>query len=256
MSSDFYHNKNGVPLKSEEDVINERGNSSIKSVAFNQHKSELLIGDRLGNLFIFDYTDYSMTKKISLGQFGIEKLHLSPKGSLLGVVFVTGEAALYDCTRNYQRVQDLEAPFDDYTIKASNVFKSIQLIQDELERATMFEAFSGTNRSAIGNSSKTINYRKFYVKNEVALKVVTSHNSNTLHLQQIYKDDLTISRSIKIKYCLEGKCSGFIVHPSNNYLLALSNIGLLYIFKLINGDVRLKIDIPSYSSSMILADDF
>ena len=81
---------------------------------------------------------------------------------------------------------------------------------------------------------------------------MTVHNSNTLRLQQIYKDDVTISNSVKICYCIEGKCNGFQVHPSNEYLLILSNIGYLYVFKLINGELRLKVGVPSLSKNLVI----
>ena len=252
MSSKFYHNKNGVPIKSEDDVINERSNNSIKTVCFNKHKNELLVGDLLGNLYVFDFETFALAKKVSIANNGIEKICLSPKGGLLGAVLINGEAFLCDCSRNYQKVQVLENSFEDYTIKASKVFKSIELIQDELERSSLFESMSSTfDKSTVSDrgAGSRINYRKYYVKSETALKAVTISNSNTLHLQQIYKDDLTLSKSVKIEYCIEGKCSGFQVHSSNDYLLVLSNIGFVYVFKLINGEIRLRIDVPSHSSS-------
>jgi WD40 repeat protein len=130
MSTKFYHNKNGVPMKSQDDVINHRESNSIKTMCYNQQRNEILIGDRLGNLYVFDYENYSLLKKISLSTHGIQELKISPKFSLLGVVLNTGEAFLCDCSRNYQKVQTLEQSFEDYTIRSSHFFKGIALIPD------------------------------------------------------------------------------------------------------------------------------
>lgn len=252
MSSSFYHAKSLNPAKSEEEVINKRQSFSVKAVEFNLQKNELLVGDMMGSLIVFDCEDYKMVRKIHVSNHGIEDLNLSPRGSLLGIVLSSGEALLCDCSRGYQKVLALEAPCDDYTLKATGYFKAIRIIQDELERSSVFELLAD-NRSMASALRSTavgkVNYQKYYVKSENALKSVTIHNSNTLRLQQIYRDELTISANPKTVYCVDGKCTGFQIHPSNDYLMALSNIGMLYVFKLVNGDLRMKINVPSMTSS-------
>ena len=252
MSSTFYYDKNPNPAKSEDEVINRRESFSVRSVELNPHKNELLVGDMMGTLSVYDCEDYKLARKVSLGKCGIEDLCVSPKGSVLGVALSSGEAFLCDSSRNYQKILVLEAAFDDYTLKSSGVFKHLCLIQDELERSTIFEYMS-ENRSQVGMNkpaalAKT-HYQKYYLKTETAMKAVTVHNSNTLRLQQVYRDDLTISASPKIVYCVDGKCTSFQVHPSNDYLAAVSNIGFLYLFKLVNGDMRLKVNVPGLCSS-------
>lgn len=247
MSTKFYHNKNGVPLKSQEDVINLRESNSISSVCLNYLREEILIGDRLGNLHVFSSDRYALLKKIQLAKHGIESLKLSPKGSMLGVVLTTGEVFLCDCSKNYQQVQNLEPALEDYSLKSWHMFKDLALIPDQLERSSLFEQISVPNASKIGSGERsgTINYKKFSIKQETAFKAITVSGSNTMHLLQVYKDDLTISKNVKLEYNVEGKLAGFKVHSSNDYVLALSNTGLLYVFKIINGDVRLKINVPA-----------
>lgn len=134
-------------------------------MCYNQSRNEILIGDRLGNLYIFDYENYSLVKKIAVSNHGIEEIQLSPKGCLLGIVLNTGEAFLCDCSRNYQRVQTLEQSFEDYTLRSSHLFKGIALIPDKLERSNMFEQITGNNnKSTISDRSTKINYKKYYVK--------------------------------------------------------------------------------------------
>ena len=141
--------------------------------------------------------------------------------------------------------------------------KSIRLIQDDLERSSIFENLadnssnmnvnlsSGMYKSAPRSASPALlgksNFPKYYVKAENAIKSITVHNSSTLRLQQIYRDDLTISATGKTVYCVDGKLTSYQVHPSNDYIIVLSNVGFLYIFKLINADLRVKIPIPSLS---------
>lgn len=255
MSSTFYHNK-GLPLKSEAEVINQRESFSVKSVEFNLSKNELLVGDMMGTLSVFDIEDYKLTRKVNLGQGGIEDMAISPRGSVLGVALSSGETILCDCTRHYQRLLVLESAYDDYTLKASSSLKRIRVIQDELERSTLFESLAenrsmlSQNRSGLVGSRTP--YQKYYMKTETALKAVTVHNANTLRLQQIYRDDLTISANVKVAYCIDGKCTAFEIHPSNDYLLVVSNIGYLYVFKLVNGDMRVRINVPSLSSQLVI----
>lgn len=82
----------------------------------------------MGNIYIFDLDSFQLVKKVALARTGIEALDLSPKGSLLGVVLSSGEAILCDCARGYQKVQNLESGFDDYSLKTSTLYKSIKLI--------------------------------------------------------------------------------------------------------------------------------
>ena len=257
--------KTGPTALTEDEVINQRENFSIRSVEFNHHKNELIVGDMLGCLSIFDCDDYKLSRKVSLATSGIEDLSISPKGSVLGVSLSSGESFLCDCSRNYQKILVLESSYDDYRLKASGLVKSIRLIQDELERSSIFEnladnsssmnvnlssaAYKTTNRSASPPLLGKSNFPKYYVKTENAIKSVTVHNSSTLRLQQIYRDDFTISATSKTVYCVDGKLTSFQVHPSNDYIIVLSNIGFLYIFKLINADLRVKIAIPSLSRS-------
>lgn len=206
-------------------------------------------------MYIYDLDSLNLSSKITLSEHGIESISLSPKASVLGVVLSTGEAFLADCGSGYDKLQTLETSFEDYTLKNSGLLKKIKLVQDELERSTLFEGLKTTgNLSTIGaeRRSKRINYQKYYIKAENAFKALTSHNSNTLQLQQIYRDDLTISSSSKITYYVEGKCTGFEIHPSNDYLLVTSNVGFLYTFKLVNGEIRLKISIPACASGLVL----
>lgn len=255
--------RSGPTALSEEEVINQRQNYSIRCVEFNHHKNELLIGDMLGCLSIFDCDDYNLARKISLATAGIEDLSISPKGSVLGVSLSSGESFLCDCSRNYQKILVLESPYDDYRLKASGMVKSIRLIQDELERSSIFENLADNSSNMNVNLSSTMyksaprsaspallgksNFPKYYVKAENAIKSITVHNSSTLRLQQIYRDDLTISATGKTVYCVDGKLTSYQVHPSNDYIVVLSNVGFLYIFKLINADLRVKIAVPSLS---------
>lgn len=254
MSSSFYHAKGLNPAKSEEEVINKRQSFSVKAAEFNMQKNELLIGDMMGSLIVFECDDYKMIRKVHISNHGIEDLSLSPRGSLLGIALSSGEALLCDCSRNYEKILILESPCEDYTLKSTGFYKSIKIIQDELERSSVFEMLA-ENRSMASALRSTavgkVNYKKYYVKSESALKTVTVHNSNTLRLQQVYRDELTISANPKIIYCVEGKCTGFQIHPSNDYLMTLSNIGMIYIFKLVNGDLRMKINVPSMTSSIL-----
>jgi hypothetical protein len=250
MSTNFYHEKHSQPNKSEEEVINARTSCSVKAIEINYNKNELLVGDKLGNLYVFDCDDFRLAKKMNISHHGIEDLNISPKGSVLGLVLTTGESILCDCSKSYQKILVLENPYEDHTLKAAGVFKSIKLIQDELERSNLFESLTDNRSVVAGNKSGVtpkINYQKYYIKTENAFKAITVHGSNTLRLQQIYRDELTISASCKIVYNIDGKCTNFQVHPSNDYLLATSNIGMLYIFKIMNGDLRMKINIPSMS---------
>lgn len=130
MSTKFYHNKNGVPLKSQEDVINLRESNSIASVCINYLREEVLVGDRLGNLHIFSSDKFVLLKKLQLSKNGIEVLRLSPKGSILGVVLTTGEVFLCDCSKNYQQIQNLEPALEDYSLKSWHMFKDLALIPD------------------------------------------------------------------------------------------------------------------------------
>ena len=96
-------------------------------------------------------------------------------------------------------------------------------MQDELEKCNMFENLAKNNNEkdtsyAIRMSKNKLQYPKYFIKNETAFKAITVNKSNTLRLQQVYKDENTISKSVKIKYLVEGKCSGFKIHPSNEYL--------------------------------------
>ena len=255
MSSNLYHSKNLNPAKSEEEVINKKQSFSIKSAEFNTHKNELLVGDMMGNLIIFDCEDYKLVRKIHLSNSGIEDINISPRGSLLGVALSSGESFLCDCSRGYQKILTLENSYDDHSLKDSAFYKGVKIIQDELERSSVFEllAESRPMASAMRSSNLSkVNYQKYYVKSENALKSITVHNSNTLRLQQIYRDDLTISANPKTVYCVDGKCTSFQVHPSNDYLMVLSNIGYLYVFKIINGDLRMKVNVPSMTSSSFL----
>lgn len=206
----------------------------------------------MGNLLLFDCEDYKLVRKMQLSKNGIEDLCISPRGSLLGVALSSGETFICDCSRGYQRILTLENSYDDHGLKDSTFFKGIKIIQDELERSSVFELLAESRPMASAMRSSNIpkvNYQKYYVKSENALKSVTVHNSNTLRLQQIYRDDLTISANPKTVYCVDGKCTSFQIHPSNDYLLILSNIGYLYIFKIINGDLRMKINVPSMTGS-------
>lgn len=206
----------------------------------------------MGNLLLFDCEDYKLSRKLHLSKNGIEDLCISPRGSLLGVALSSGESFLCDCSRGYQRILTLENSYDDHGLKDSTFFKGIKIIQDELERSSVFELLSENRPMASAMRSSNIpkvNYQKYYVKTENALKSISVHNSNTLRLQQIYRDDLTISANPKTVYCVDGKCTSFQIHPSNDYLMVLSNIGFLYIFKIVNGDLRMKVNVPSMTSS-------
>lgn len=187
-------------------------------------------------------------------------MSLSPKGSILAIGLDTGEVFLTDTVNSYRVVESLETPIDNYSLNNDNkLFKGVSLIQDELERSNLFENFSRGAQALTSDAQspiaskinrKKIQYPKYFIKTEIAFKSITIHNSNTLRLQQIYKDDSTISKSVKVNYSIEGRCNGFQVHPSNEYLLILSNIGFLYVFKLINGELRLKIGVPSLSKAL------
>ena len=242
MSSSFYHNKNIDVNKQEEEVINDRTILSIRSIEINRYKNELLVGDMNGTLYIYDMNDYKLYKKISVCDTGIEDMSISPRGSVLGIVTRSGESFICDSTRNYQKILVLEQPYDDYTMKNSSTYRRMRLIQDELERSNIFDHISSSNNAGLS-------YNRYYVKTESAMKSVTVHNNNTIRLHQIYRDDLTVSSYVKIEYHIDGVCTSYDIHPSNDYIIVISNIGYMYVFKLINGDMRMKVSIPTRCNS-------
>ena len=44
----------------------------------------------------------------------------------------------------------------------------------------------------------------------------------------------------------------FAVHPSNEYILALSKLGLVYIFHIASGEIRGKINVVPESKKLVI----
>ena len=80
-------------------------------------------------------------------------------------------------------------------------------------------------------------------------RVITTHNVSSLRLHQVYKSQGTLTSIVLTTYYVEGRIVDYGIHPSNEYLVVLSNEAFLYIFKLANGELRGKIQTHRYSSS-------
>ena len=69
---------------------------------------------------------------------------------------------------------------------------------------------------------------------------VTVHSPSTLRMQTF--DVATHSKAFQTSYELDGLLSGFVL--SHDYILAVSDQGFYYIFKLSTGELRGKVPVP------------
>lgn len=53
--------------------------------------------------------------------------------------------------------------------------------------------------------------------------------------------ELTCTRKTELFYRTYGKINDFEIHPSSEYVLAITDTGYLYVFHLKDGDIRAKI---------------
>lgn len=74
-------------------------------------------------------------------------------------------------------------------------------------------------------------------------RIVSLHSPCSLRLQAFDAEYRT--KLFQCSYELDGVVAGFEIHPSNEYLIAISDQGFFYIFKLETGELRGKVPIMS-----------
>ena len=86
---------------------------------------------------------------------------------------------------------------------------------------------SGTlNASFLSSSKSMINKQLYYIpQQDTSFFVVTLYSINTLRLHHVTKVGSAVNSLAMNLFTIEGKVSGFEVHPSNDYLLIVSNGG-------------------------------
>ena len=61
-----------------------------------------------------------------------------------------------------------------------------------------------------------------------------------------------VSKQVSQFFRTRGEIVSFVLHPSLEYVLALSKLGLLYIFNIADGGIRGKINVTPDSRSLVI----
>ncbi|EAS02174.2 WD40 repeat protein (macronuclear) [Tetrahymena thermophila SB210] len=226
----------------------------IKSICLNSLKEEIYCGDNKGNLYILDQTSGKYINKYNLSGFKICQMSISPGFKYLGVYLVTGLTLLFDCTNRFQLQIKLE---DSQEKQAYSINPGIILLEDSTNAKQSFkDSFSlntinNVDKSFLSILHGTNNKSKQYYhssKSDNKFLAITVHSQNSLRLHSISQTDINQMNSIVIaNFSVEGLIQSFAIHPSNQYVLILSNIGYVYVFNIKSSELRGKIDVPRHS---------
>ncbi|KAL4440897.1 hypothetical protein ABPG74_009310 [Tetrahymena malaccensis] len=231
----------------------------IKSICLNSLKEEIYCGDNKGNLYILDQTSGKYINKYNLSGFKISQMSISPGFKYLGVYLVTGLTLLFDCTNRFQLQIKLE---DSLERQAHSINPGIILLEDSTNAKQSFkDSFSLNTINNVDKSFLSIlhgsnNKSKQYYhtsKSDNKFLAITVHSQNSLRLHSISQTDINQMNSIVIaNFSVEGLIQSFAIHPSNQYVLILSNIGYVYVFNIKSSELRGKIDVPKHSQRISL----
>ena len=156
----------------------------------------------------------------------VEISSITSNGYYILIVFADGACSVFDTSLEY--LASIEKPFkrDISSLSKETV---VSLKARILDNSSVEIAQSGRANQGLNNAH---NFR-----------IVTLHSPSSLRLQAF--DGEYKTKLFQCSYELEGLVAGFEIHPSNEYLIAISDQGFFYIFKLETGELRGKVPIMS-----------
>ena len=189
---------------------------TISAISSHPLSNYLLAGYTNGILKIF--RDFLFINEMSLSPFGIDKIKFSKSGSYVVVSFSNNLTNLYSFSTELNMITSLRSEQEKLLFK--NLYISGERVSNIVD---------------IYNMSIMIHF----------LEILLSKNNYCLCLHKLSIAGLKLNSIDTLEYKIkDGEISGVSVHPSNAYIIILSNNGLIYIFHKETGELRGNITVP------------
>ena len=219
---------------------------------------EIYVGDNKGNLMIFDLKTGKIKQSLPISGFKISSVAVSL--NYLAITQSTGLTSVFDKNSNFEISLKLEEAHVELGAQ-TKFFKGVRLLETDEElmfkkaaevsknsSLTMQNKLKGTNQGPYENTQASLT-KDLNALKPSTIKAITVHNVNTLRMHQIHKSQNALTSISLVNYYVDGRIMDVQIHPSNDYLLVLTNEGIISIFKLANGELRGRIEVKPFSTS-------
>ncbi|CAI2364164.1 unnamed protein product [Moneuplotes crassus] len=195
-------------------------------------QSQIFCGDNQGFVHIVEINRAEKLHTYNVSDTSINSI--TSNGYYILLVFIDGSCSVFDTALEF--LSSIEKPFKKDISSLSRETK-ISLKARILDNSSNTMAQAGRMNQGLNNAH---NFR-----------IISLHSPSSLRLQSFDAEYKT--KLFQCSYELEGLVAGFEIHPSNEYLIALSDQGFFYIFKLETGELRGKV--PTMSDPLGIAID-
>ena len=181
--------------------------------------SIIYCGDNKGYVHVIDVNKWEKQNTYNVADVSVSSI--TTNGFYVVIVFIDGSCSVFDSAFGY--LSNIEKPFKKDVVSLSEETKNClkaRIIED-----------SYSKKYAQGYNSAH-NFR-----------LITLHTPWSLRLQTFDAEYRT--KLFQCSYDLDGVVAGYEIHPSNEYLVAISDQGFFLYFKIETGELRGKVPIMS-----------